>query len=332
MILTRTPLRVSLFGGGSDYPEHFNAHGGAVLGMAINKWTYLGVRSMPPGLAPRYRIVYSQVENVLEIDQIQHPAARGCLQHLSANAPLEITYSGDLAAGGGLGASSAFVVGLLHALRRQLYPAENVDFEACALAEEAIYVERDVICEAVGFQDQILAAYGGIQFIEFGPDNEWSINGAIKLSDDRRTELEQSLVLVYSGTMRLAHVMAAKQITRIDQNTDLIKHMAGLAATARELLVDHHEPLSTIGSMLDMSWRMKRGLHHEISTTIIDQLYEHGLSLGALGGKLCGAGGGGFLLFFVPPDKREHFEAHIGAPCVGFKIAQQGTHILVNEP
>lgn len=326
MIITRTPYRVSLFGGGSDYPEHFNEHGGAVLGMAINKYAYIGVKRMPPGQGPRFRVVYSKIEDVMEVDQIQHPAVRGCLKFLSIDEPTEITYSGDLASGGGLGASSAFVVGLINALQTQYRSSING-----TLVDDAIFVERKVIGEAVGYQDQIMTTLGGIQFIEFAEEDDWQTT-AIKPSPARVKELEDSLVLIYSGSMRFAHIMAAKQLTRVRQNYGLLNSMSSLAAVARDLLLDENEPLSTIGKYLDMSWAMKRGLHPEISTPSIDRLYAHGLSLGALGGKLCGAGGGGFLLFFVPPDLRLNFEQHIGATCVGFKVAPVGSHILVNEP
>lgn len=331
MILTRTPLRASLFGGGSDYPEYFNAHGGAVLGMAINKYVYLGVKRMPPGQGPRFRVVYSKVEDTMEIDAIQHPAVRGCMEFLAIDEATEIQYMGDLASGAGLGASSAFVVGLLHSLALQYRYDERLPAGGLAMAADAIFTERSVIGEAVGFQDQIFAALGGLRFIEFSDEHEWQ-SQAIRLNAERLAELEASLVLVYSGTMRFAHVMAAKQLLRVSENTETLKTMASTAFAAKAVLLDEHEPLATIGHMLHASWQLKRDLHAEISNPDIDRLYAHGLSLGALGGKLCGAGGGGFLLFFVPPEKRPYFEQHIGAPCVGFRVAQHGSHVLVNEP
>ncbi len=327
MIFTRTPYRVSLFGGGSDYPEHFLTHEGAVLGMAIDKYVYIGVKRMPPGQGPRYRIVYSKIEDVMEIDQIQHPAVRGCLQRLNINEPLEIVCTGDLASGGGLGASSAFVVGLLHALRLHSGTHE-LTVTPAALANDAIYTERNVIGEAVGYQDQLLTAHGNMNFIRFGA-NGWTIHPVV-MSSERLGKLTDSLVLVYSGTMRHAHVMAAKQVARVAPNAALLDELARSASAGLHLL--RNENLNDLGDLLHDSWRIKRDLHPEISSPEIDRLYSHGLSLGALGGKLCGAGGGGFLLFFVPPEKRKHFEQHIGAPCVRFRIAPRGTHVLVNEP
>jgi D-glycero-alpha-D-manno-heptose-7-phosphate kinase len=327
MILVRSPLRVSLFGGGSDYPEWFINHGGAVLGMAINKWCYLGVKAMPPGQGPRYRVVYSKVEDVMEIDKIVHPAVRGCLEYLGIDAPLEIQYAGDLASGGGLGASSSFVVGLLHALRLQF--DLNGDHPA-QLADEAIYVEREVIREAVGYQDQLFAAFGGLRFMQFRGVNDWRME-SVNVTPERTREIEDSLVLVYSGTMRFAHVMAAKQLKRVEQNASLLSEMVSMATSAKRIMEDEGVDLSLVGRMLHAGWQLKRELHPEISSGEIDRLYNHGLSLGALGGKLCGAGGGGFLLFWVPPEQRRYFEEHIGAPCVGFRIAERGTHIVVKE-
>ena len=328
MILTRTPLRASLFGGGSDYPEWFIGRGGAVLGMAITRYAYLGVKRMPPGQGPRYRIGYSKVEDAMEIDQIQHPAVRGCLRHLEIQDPIEIHYAGDLASGGGLGASSAFVVGLLHALRLQF--DMNGDHPA-QLADEAIHVERDVIMEAVGYQDQLFAAFGGLRFIEFRGIDDWRVT-SVNVSAERMRNIERSLVLVYSGTMRMAHVMAAKQLTRIQNNESPLREMAAMAREAKVLMEDEGADINLIGRMLHAGWQLKRELHPEISSSDIDRLYSHGLSLGALGGKLCGAGGGGFLLFWVPPERWPEFAAHIGAPWVRFGIAERGTHVIVREP
>lgn len=332
MILTRTPMRVSMFGGGSDHPEHFLHHGGAVLGMAIDKYVYVGVKRMPPGqigingIPIRYRVQYSHVDDCLRAEGVQHPAIRAALQYLAMighDEPMEFHCFADLPGRSGLGGSSSFVVGLLAALQAHHSLPGN---GSLCLAREAVAFEQ---LEAGGFQDQIFAAVGGVQYIEFGVDS--TVN-PISLTPTRRRELEQSLVLVYSGTMRDGHAMAAKQLARIETNTRDLRRMSDFAIAARALLIDEHEPLATIGRMLGDAWHVKRDLHPEISTTEIDSLYARGLALGALGGKLCGAGGGGFLLFFVPQEWRVYFEKYIGAPCVSFKIAQQGSHILVNEP
>ncbi len=335
MILTRTPLRVSLFGGGSDHPEHFLHHGGAVLGMAIDKYVYIGVKRMPPGQVGtdgsqiQYRVQYSHIDDCHRATDIQHPAVRAAVQYLAAfgyHEPLEFHCFADLPGRSGLGGSSSFVVGLLSALQAQ--HSLQGDGPLC-LAREALSFERHAIRETGGFQDQVFAAVGGIQYIAFNGETRIT---PIHLSPKRLDELERSLVLVYSGSMRDGHAMAAKQLQIAAQNMKLLCKMSSLAAVARDLLADEHEPLATIGEMLGMTWRLKRELHIEISTPDIDSLYARGLTLGALGGKLCGAGGGGFMLFFVPPEWRTYFEKYIGASCVSFKVARQGSHILVNEP
>lgn len=334
MILVRAPMRVSLFGGGSDHPEHFMRHGGAVLGMAIDRYVYVGVKRMPPGQIGtsgeplRYRVQYSHVDDCLRAEDVQHPAIRAALRYLAAlgrDEPMEFHCFSDLPGRSGLGGSSSFVVGLLAALQaHHALPGDG----PLALAREALAFERVVVQEAGGFQDQIFAAVGGVRLIEFGAESRVR---SITLSLARARELEQSLVLVYSGAMRDGHAMAAKQLERIDDNASHLYWMTALARSAADVL-EGGAPLKSIGAALDNAWQLKRQLHAEISNPVIDALYERGLALGALGGKLCGAGGGGFMLFFVPPEHRPYFEQRIGAPCVGFRVAPQGAQLLVNEP
>ena len=206
------------------------------------------------------------------------------------------------------------------------------DNERCYRKQHRVGVDGlcSIIQEAGGFQDQVFAATGGVQYIQFS--NTGSTVSPVTLSSARTSELERSLVLVYSGTMRDGHAMAAKQLAVVEHNAELLCKLSELAAAARDLLADEHEPLATIGRLLAEAWGLKRALLTEISNPDIDTLYARGMSLGALGGKLCGAGGGGFLLFFVPLDQREHFDAHIGMPTVRFRITQQGSYVLVNEP
>ncbi len=335
MILTRTPMRVSLFGGGSDHPEHFLHHGGAVLGMAIDKYVYVGVKRMPPGQIGvngtpiRYRVQYSHVDDCLGVEDVQHPAIRAALRYLTTighDEPMEFHCFADLPGRSGLGGSSSFIVGLLAALQTH---HSLLGDGPLTLAREALAFERGEVQEAGGFQDQIFAAVGGIQYIKFGANG--STVTPVPLPPERVHELEQSLVLVYSGAMRDGHAMATKQLARIKINAKALYRGSDLATAAQTWLTDPHWPLTAIGYMLDDAWWAKRSLHPEISTPEIDSLYTRGLSLGALGGKLCGAGGGGFLLFFVPQKHRAHFEQNIDAPCINFKIAPQGSHILVNE-
>ena len=333
MILTRTPLRVSLFGGGTDYPAWFERNNGAVLGMAIDKYVYVGVKRMPPGQSMKYRVQYSKVQDCMSVAEIQHPAVRGALEFLKVDQPLEFHILADQPGRSGLGGSSAFVVGLLHALHRQLVPSRE-PLDAWQITDAAIMLERDIIKEAVGCQDQIFAAHGGLKFLTF--DDMGRTQRTLDLPGHIIRELEQRLVLVHTGTMRDAHEMAAKQIARIDDgcNGGPLRRLAELAREGLEMLLSgtDRERLQ-LGDLLAESWATKRLLHEEIASPSINALYERGRQLGATGGKLLGAGGGGFMLFFVPNlDGMLKLKREIGAPCVDFRIAWQGSQVLVNEP
>lgn len=333
MILTATPLRVSLFGGGTDYPEWFLRHGGAVLGMAINQHVYVGVKRMPPGQIGandaelRYRVQYSHVDEGQSVKDVKHPAVRAALRYVAAlgrDEPLDFHCFSDLPARAGLGSSSAFAVGLLKALQtHHSLPADG----PLELAREAIAFERCAVKETVGFQDQIFAACGGVNLVRFG-----TLTEVVRLSlpAERLAELERSLVLVYSGSMRDAHVMAAKQVERIPHNERLLRMMARQTEVGFETLTSGG-PLWPLALTLNAAWELKRELAPEISTPEIDALYERGRRAGALGGKLLGAGGGGYVLFFVPPERMGKFEAEIGAQIVKFKVAQRGSHLMEDE-
>lgn len=324
MILTQTPLRVSLFGGGTDYPEWFLDHGGAVLGMAINKYVYVGVQSMHQGQDSRYRVQYSKVDDCQSVDEIKHPAVRAALKYYGVDTPMEFHCFGDMPARAGLGSSSTFCVGVLKALQEHFrLPTTGSLLD---LASEAISFERHIIPETVGFQDQIFAAVGGLNFISF--DVSGSRVHRINLPIERLLELEQSLVLVYSGNMRDAHLMAQRQVMEIPRKTRELTNLMELALVGRDVLLNSKLPLSSIGSMLHAAWKSKTALCPEVTTPAIDALYERGRACGALGGKLLGAGGGGFLLFFVPPERRASFELKIGTSCVGFQVATAGSRLL----
>ena len=322
MILTQTPLRCSLFGGGTDYPEFFvsNPEGGAILGMAINKYVYAGVQPMHPGQDLKYRIQYSRMEDCLTVNEIKHPAIRAALQYYNITEPLEFHGFGDMPGRAGLGSSSAFCVGVLKALQEHFDLPITTPLE---LAGEAIAFERCLIPETVGCQDQIFAAVGGINFITF---NHTGVRiQPLQLSSQRIEELENSLVLVYTGSMRDAHVMAAKQVADVEANRDQLNNLTKLAYAGRNILMWENYPLSLFGGLLDKAWANKMKLNPDISNSRIDQLYQHGLVCGATGGKLLGAGGGGFLLFFVPQKNRRKFETEIGAPTTRFKVSPTGT-------
>ena len=330
MIISRTPFRLSLFGGGTDYPAWFREHGGAVFGAAINKYCYLSLRELPPFFEHRHRIVYSKVETVSRNEDIQHPAVRGILKHLGVNEGLEIHHDADLPARSGIGSSSSFTVGLLnalHALRGEmLVPKE--------LGKEAIHVEQEVIGEDVGCQDQIWAAFGGLNRIDFKRDGDFNVTPII-IRPERRQELSRSLMLVFTGFSRFAAHYARSQIENLGKRQSELVAMQSMVDSALEIVCNPKTPLAELGRLLHESWRMKRKLADGISNGEIDEIYEAGLSAGALGGKLLGAGGGGFMVFFVDPSNtaREALRQRLSRLIhVNFDFDTEGSKIVLYQP
>lgn len=328
MIICRTPFRVSLFGGGTDYPTWFEKHGGAVLGFAIDKYCYISARRLPPFFEHKHRIVYSKVENVKEIDEIQHPAVRGVFSDMGVQDGLEIHHDGDLPARSGLGSSSSFTVGLynvISALNGRIVSKKE-------LASEAIRIEHKVIEETVGIQDQIWAAYGGLNRIDFLNSGEFDVRPCI-VSNDRRLELQSHLLLVFTGLSRLAPVMAEKKIANLSARETQLTAMREMVDVAEEILQDANRPIRDLGTLLDQSWQLKRELADGLSTPLIDEIYAAAMGAGASGGKLLGAGGGGFMLFIVEPDRQQAVRAAL-KDLVAVKIAidNVGSKIVVYEP
>ncbi len=328
MIISRTPFRISLFGGGTDYPAWYRRNGGAVVGTTINKYCYISLRALPPFFEHRHRIAYSKIETVNEIAEIQHPAVRAVLQQLAVTEGLEIHHDGDLPARSGLGSSSAFTVGMLNAisaLRGRMVTARE-------LAGEAIRIEQEVLEESVGSQDQIWAAYGGTNVINFLPDGTFQVTPLI-MSMDRRKELQASIALYFTGLSRFSSTIAAKKIANFEARERQLRAMASMVPEAVNILSDERRPLSEIGALLHESWQLKRQLADAVSTPAIDEIYEAGRAAGAIGGKLLGAGGGGFLLFFVDPARRAALRERLGKLIeVSVEIGSPGSKIVVYEP
>lgn len=328
MIISRTPFRVSLFGGGTDYPKWYLQHGGAALGFAINKYCYISIRPLPPFFEYRHRIVYSKVENVNEISEIQHPAVRGVLMDKGIDIGVEIHHDGDLPARSGLGSSSSFTVGLLNALAA--LKGQMIDKKP--LAQEAIRIEQQVIKEHVGSQDQVWAAYGGLNRIDFLKSGDFNVQPAI-ISPDRRDRLLGSLQLYFTGFSRFASGIAKKQIDNIDKRQ---KHLMAMNAAVDEglaVLQSKNRPLREIGELLHESWRLKRELADDVTTPEIDDIYAAARDAGAVGGKLLGAGGGGFMVLFVEPDKQPAVSERLNRLVrVGFGVDEVGSKIVVYEP
>jgi len=328
MIICRTPFRVSLFGGGSDYPQWYRQHGGAVLGFAIDKYCYISVRPLPPFFEHRHRIVYSEVENVTEIDEIRHPAVRAVLQDQQVDTGLEIHHDGDLPARSGLGSSSSFTVGMLNAL----YALRGAMIDKQKLAQEAIRIEQQVIGEAVGSQDQVWAAFGGINRIDFPVAGDFQVRPLV-VSGERRQELLDHLLLFFTGFSRFASEIAQKQIDNFDQRREHLKTITSLVDEAMNVVQSDSRPLREIGELLHQSWRLKRELADNVTTPEIDEIYDAALDAGAIGGKLLGAGGGGFILLFVEPGKQAAVKERLkDLVQVDFGIDDVGSKIVLYEP
>lgn len=328
MIITRTPYRVSLFGGGTDYPKWYREHGGAVLGMAIDKYCYISVRHLPPFFEHKHRIVYSRIENVQEIGEIEHPAVRAVMQEVGVEGGLEIHHDGDLPARSGLGSSSSFTAGLIKAL----YALKGQMVTKRFVAEEAIRIEQEVIAENVGSQDQIWAAYGGFNRIDFYQDNSFGVTPII-IRPERERELRDHMMLFFTGFSRHASEIAKHKIASLDKKADHLRRMHRMVDDALEVLNSTSADIRDIGRMLHEGWRLKRDLAAEISTSAIDEIYQAGLDGGAVGGKILGAGGGGFILFFVEPEKQQSVREKLSNLIeVDIDIDHDGSRVVLYKP
>ena len=328
MIVSRTPFRISLFGGGTDFPEWFQEHGGAVLGMAINKYCYLSVRVLPPFFKHKHRIVYSKVELVNEIDEIQHPAVRGILGMLDVMAGLEIHYDADLPARSGLGSSSSFTVGLLHALhalRGRMVSKRDI-------CKEAIHLEREVLNECVGCQDQIWAGYGGLNRIDFREDGEFQVTPLV-VPPDRRQAIVGSMMVFFTGFTRFSSEIAEEQMANIDRSASERHQVRAMVDDAMSLISADNFSVAELGKLLHESWMLKKKLGNNVSNGQIDEIYDAARAAGALGGKLLGAGGGGFIVFIVEPEKQDAVRRALSRLIhVTVDIDNDGSKIVVYEP
>jgi D-glycero-alpha-D-manno-heptose-7-phosphate kinase len=328
MIITRTPLRISFFGGGTDYPVWYREHGGAVLSTAIDKCCYITSRWLPPFFEYQSRLSYSRIENVNDNGRIEHPSARECLQFLDINGGVEIHHVADLPARTGLGTSSAFTVGLLLGL----YALKNQMRDKHALAVDALHVEQNLIREAVGSQDQVSAAYGGFNRINFNRDNSFEVKRVLT-APARLAALEQNLALYFTGFSRIASEIAQEQVRVTPQRTKELETMFQMVDEAEDIVTNPHRSLDEFGRLLHEGWRVKRSLTQKITNSDINEIYEAGLDAGALGGKLLGAGGGGFLLLYVPPERRDNVRRRLKKLlCVPIAFSNRGSQVIVYEP
>ncbi len=303
MIISRAPVRISFFGGGTDYPEYFLQNGGAVLASAIDKYSYV---TASPFLSHLFdysiRISYRKVELARSVAEIEHNVYRECLKLCGFKKDIELHTVADLPAFTGLGSSSAFTVALLHAL----HSFKGEFLNSAELAYEAIYVERDLLKDKVGCQDQVMAAFGGFNLVEFRTERDISVQ-RVQISPLRLAEFEKHLFLVFTGITRKAAEVVAEQLKKVGDNTATLKLMHKMVYDGYDILTSQR-PLGEFGELLNKAWQAKRSLDGGISNSVIDQMYQQGLAAGALGGKLLGAGGGGFILFFAPPETHDNLK------------------------
>jgi D-glycero-alpha-D-manno-heptose-7-phosphate kinase len=325
MIITQTPLRISFFGGGTDYPAWYREHGGAVLSSSINKYSYLHVRRLPPFFPYKTKVVWSRIEDVNQVDEIVHPSVRETLKYVGFEDGISVHYNGDVPAQTGLGSSSSFTVGFLHAL----YGLLGQQPERKRLAEEAIHIEQNCIRENVGSQDQIAAAIGGLNRIDFATDGSFSVT-PLAIGSEKMRQLEGHMMLFFTGITRHASAIAAEQLSNIPKRGNEMKQMRELVDEAVTLLSEQRfDWLDEFGRLLDHSWQIKRSLSSSISTDKIDAHYQAAKQAGALGGKLLGAGGGGFLLIYAHPAEHQRIAAALpGLTQVPFRFESSGSQII----
>lgn len=324
MIISKTPFRVSFFGGGTDYPAWYSENKGAVISTSIDKYAYIICRELPPFFEHKHHIRYNINERTKTIEEIKHPSVRECLKYLRINKGIGLVYDADLPGRAGLGSSSSFTVGLLNALHA--LKGEKVSKKKLAL--EAIYVEQELMKENVGSQDQTIAAYGGFNKITFEGDQKITVD-PLKISNERLSQLEKNLMLFFTGFSRNSSEIAEEQIKKTRYKTKELNQMLWLVDEAEKILKNNKQDLDEFGKLLNETWNLKKSLSSKISNSTIDVIYEKGMSAGALGGKLLGAGGGGFMLFYAPREKQNNIKEELNDLLhVPFKFESQGSTII----
>lgn len=327
MIITKTPFRMSFFGGGTDMPDFFQEHGGAVISTTFDKYCYVNVRHLPPFFDYSTELTYSQIERVENCDQIDHPAIRNAMQMLDMH-DIRLSYEGDLPARSGLGTSSSFAVGMLNAF----YALKGKYADKKTLAQDAIRLERVLCNEAGGWQDQIAAAYGNLNRINFTSDG-FNVRPVI-IRPERKCQLNDNLMMFFTGFTRFSSDVQRAANTSTDaERIARLKEMLLLVDDAERVLTDKTSDLDDFGRLLDVTWQLKRGKSEVVSTNEIDALYQKGIKAGALGGKLLGAGGGGFLVFYVQPEYQKAVrEAMSDLLYIPFRFEEGGTRVIHYSP
>lgn len=327
MIITKTPFRISFFGGGTDLEEYFKENGGAVISTTFDKYCYVNVRHLPRFFDWSNELSYSKTERVSNVKDIQHPAIREAMKMLDMR-EIRLTYEADLPARSGLGTSSSFAVGMLNAF----YALKGKYADKKKLADEAIYLERVLCNEAGGWQDQIAASFGGFNRINFGADGYEVF--PIIISPNRKKQLNNNLMMFFTGFTRFSSdIQKVNNVNGTEEKRSKLKKMYNLVDEAEAVLTNNDRNIDEFGELLNETWKLKKGTGNSISTGSIDELYDKGIKAGALGGKLLGAGGGGFLVFYVQPEKQEHVKkAMRDLMYIPFKFEDGGTRVIHYSP
>ncbi len=325
MIISQTPMRMSFFGGGTDFPEFFGVHGGAVISTTFDKYCHVNVRPLPELFDYKTYLAYAQIEKVNSVDEIRHPAIRNAMKWLGLER-ICLNYDADLPSKTGLGTSSAFSVGMLNAF----YTMLGVSKTKRELADDAIYLERTLCNEDGGIQDQIASAFGGFNRIDFS-ENGYTVK-PLNISPERKETLNGNLMMFFTGLSRFSFQIQKTTKTVLGQRTDQLLRMLDMVDLAEKILTDPEKPLDDFGLLLNETWRLKRSISSEISTDLIDTLYKKATDAGALGGKLLGAGGGGCLLFYVNEENQDAVRAALSDMLeIKFKFENEGTRIICNN-
>lgn len=328
MIISRTPHRISFLGGGTDYPSWYLEHGGKVLGAAIDKYCYITCRYLPPFFSHKHRIVYSKIETINHVNEIQHPSVKETVKYLNIEQGVEIHHDGDIPARSGMGSSSAFTVGLL----KTLYALDGKVISKEDLYKEAIHIEQNLIKENVGSQDQVWAACGGLNTIEFLQNGEIIVE-PIVMKEEHLRSFENRFMLFFTGLSRDASVIAQEQIQNTQRNKNELFKMKELVDEAYKILISGKDDFVEFGKLLNETWKLKKRLSTKITNSDIDSIYEAAIKNGAVGGKLCGAGGGGFILLYVEPENHDRVKKALDNFLhVPFKFDFSGSEIIVYQP
>ena len=325
MIISKTPYRISFFGGGTDYPEWYTKHTGEVISTTIDKYLYLSCRNLPPFYEYKYRIIWNKMELAKKKGEIAHKVVKKMINHFKIKEGLDIVYAGDLPAQSGMGSSSSFVVGLMAAL----FELKKIKFNKKKLATDSMFFEQKILKEVVGSQDQVATAYGGFQSIKFMKDGNFKI---INLANDENylKSLSKRLILVYTERKKNAGFIANKYVSTLDKKQEFMEQISNYTNEAKKIIKE--KELDEFGLLLNKTWEAKKRLSPHISNSEIDNIFKKAKKLGALGGKLLGAGGGGFILFHVPLKKKNNFiNSFKKEQIVDFNFANKGSEIILNS-